>query len=91
MNDCMEYMQTPMSLKIQAQKCFYPYKDTKIPKLMSSSLFFFFCIFYFCIFVSLVRAGFSLYMMMALWYILNFLPFHSPIKGKLETYKVSKC
>lgn len=89
MNNGMEYLQKLTSLKIQPQKCFYLYKDTKIPKLMSSSLFYVSSISVF--YVSLARAGFSLCMPMALLCILNFPTFHSPMKGNLEKYRESRC
>lgn len=89
MNNGMGYLQNPVSLKIQPQKCFCLYKDTKIPKQMSSSLFCVSSIFVF--YVSLVRVGFSLYMPMALLCMLNLPPFYSPVKGNLEKYKESRC
>lgn len=78
MNNSMEYLQKLTSLKIQPQKCFYLYKDTKIPKLMSSSLFYVSSISVF--YVSLARAGFSRYMPMALLCILNFSHSTLPLK-----------
>lgn len=88
-NNGMEYLQKPTSLKIQPQKCFYLYKDTKIPKIMSSSLFSVSSISVF--YVSLMGAGFSVYMPMAPLCKLNSPPFHSPIKQNFEKYKESRC